>query len=405
MKKILFVDDEPAILDALQDSLRQHRRRWEMTFACGGDSAIAQLRGSEFDAVVSDIRMPIVNGVDVLKYAKERQPKAIRIALTGYSDSESTIQLTTLAQRYLRKPCSVEELDDAISRDSGLIEAFDNEQVKTLAGSAGRLAIGNDSRRSLIEVLNSSDGSAEDIANIVEQDVAMTAKILQLANSSFFRRQQSVISAKQAVSFLGVDVLKSLVLANQLFEVSQNLPKQVGFNTSLFFEHSMLTSTLARNMTDNEQLNASAFTAGLLHDVGKIIILAKKPHVIPDLVDQTSTIANCWVSESAQREILGCTHAEVGGCFLNLWGIPTPIVEAVTFHDSPASVHSKELDSVGIVHVCNYLAHWLSADAGDEYVELKLDRDYLSQLGVAERVSDWKLKARELVSEPASKAA
>ena len=159
MKKILFVDDEPAILEGLQDSFRKHRRRWDMTFACGGEAAIEKMSESEFDVIVSDVRMPGVGGIDVLRFAMEKHPKAIRIALTGFADEESTIQLTALAQRYLTKPCAVNELDEAISRDSGLIEAFDNSVVQELAGSAGCLPSSDSIQQLLLDKLNSCDGS------------------------------------------------------------------------------------------------------------------------------------------------------------------------------------------------------------------------------------------------------
>ena len=133
MKKILFVDDEPAVLDGLEDSLRKFRRRWDMTFACGGDAAISKMTDSNYDVVVSDVRMPGLSGIEVLQYAKDNHPNAVRIALTGYADENNTIKLTELAQRYLTKPCAVDELDEVISRDTGLIEAFDNPIVQELA--------------------------------------------------------------------------------------------------------------------------------------------------------------------------------------------------------------------------------------------------------------------------------
>ena len=144
MKRILFVDDEPAILEGLQDLLHSLRHHWDMSFICGGEAAIATMCDTNYDAVVSDIRMPGVDGVDVLEYAKKYHPQTIRIVLTGYADAQSTIELTSLAHRYLRKPCSLEDLDEVISRDCGLIEAFDNVVVKELVGKAGRLRTSND---------------------------------------------------------------------------------------------------------------------------------------------------------------------------------------------------------------------------------------------------------------------
>ncbi len=401
MKKILFVDDEPAILDGLQDSLRKHRRRWDMTFACGGDAAITELSSKQYDVVVSDVRMPGVGGIDVLTYAKDHHPEAIRIALTGFADEDSTIKLTELAQRYLTKPCSVEDLDEAISRDSGLIEAFDNPIVQELAGSAGRLPASENVQLKILDSLNSGEGSIDDIASIIEADVALTAKILQLANSSFFRRQTSVVSARHAVTHLGVDVIRSLVLADQLFERSKDIPPMDYFDVGAMRKHSFLCSSIAKEIAPDPETASVAMTAGLLHDVGKIIIALEKPESIASLLNVSEGAPFVWASPDVEREILGCTHAEVGGYFLNVWGVPTSVVEAVTFHETPAAVYSQNFDCVGVVHVSNYLAHWCASKGDSQDVEKKLDREFLETLSLTGMEERWKEIASEIAGESA----
>ena len=393
MKKILFVDDEPAVLAGLEDLLHGFTHCWDMKFICGGEDAISAMNQADYDVVVSDIRMPGVDGLEVLEHAKDNHPTATRIALTGYTDDKSTIKLTRLAQRYLRKPCSMEDLDEAISRDCGLIEAFDNAVVKELAGKAGRLPGTSSSHNDLLELLDTNNSSVKEITNIVEKDVALTAKVLQLVNSSFFRRQRSIDSASEAVSYLGADTLRSLVLANQMFEMTKGLPKLLGFDPALLQGHCVLTSTIARELVPDNEQSATAFTAGLLHDVGKIIIALEKPELIPALVGDTNGHENSWVNQESERDILGCTHAELGGCFLNIWGLPTPIVEAVTFHDNPACVFSKQFDAVGIVHVSNYLAHWSVDSTDDMRIHTKLNRDYLENKGVIEQLGTWQTQA------------
>lgn len=404
MKKILFVDDEPAILDGLQDSLRKYRRCWDMTFACGGDNAITELSTKQYDVVVSDVRMPGIGGIDVLAYAKDNHPEAMRIALTGFADEDSTIKLTELAQRYLTKPCSVEELDEAISRDSGLIEAFDNPIVQELAGAAGRLPAGENVQFKILNSLNSTEGSIDDIATIIEEDVALTAKLLQLANSSFFRRQTSVASARHAVSHLGVDVIRSLVLADQLFECSKDILPMDYLDVRAMHKHSFLCSIIAKEISPNPELASVAMTAGLLQGVGKIIIALEKPEIIASLLNVGEGAPYVWASPEAEREILGCTHAEVGGYFLNLWGVPTSIVEAVTFHENPTAVFSRDFDCVGVVHVSNYLAHWCVTEDDSQDVEKLLDREFLEALTPTGSEERWKETASEIASEIAAES-
>lgn len=396
MRNILFVDDEEAVLDGLQDSLRTHRRRWNMNFALGGEAAMSQLAEGTFDVIVSDVRMPGVDGVDVLQYAKDHHPKTIRIALTGYSDDANTIKLTKLAQRYLTKPCSVADLDDAICRDSGLVEAFDLPVVQELAGSAGRLPIGDSVQQQLMRCLNTDDNSLESLADIIEKEPALTAKVLQLANSAFFRRQSSVTSARHAVSYLGFDVMRSLLLADQLFNTPSDCHTPNRLDIEALSEHSNLCSIIAKAITPENDPMPTAMTAGLLHDVGKIVIARSRPELLPQLLMVSDEGTKTWVDTERERDILGCSHAEVGGYFLNLWGIPTDIVEAVTFHDDPGKIFTKDLDAIGIVHISNYLAHWVRSGSDKEDVEKKLDTDYIFRWDAMEKVDDWRQLAFDI---------
>ncbi len=390
MKKILFVDDEVDVLEGLKDALHQHTRRWEMTFSCGGESALDDIRSNRYDVVVSDIRMPVVDGIAVLQFVKDVQPEAIRIALTGYSDLDKTIKLTSLAQRYLTKPCNVDELDEAICRDLELVEAFDNPAVKRLAGRAGRLPGSSENQQALLESLNNVDSSLDDIAAIVEKDIALTAKILQLANSSFFRRQSSLDSAKLAVGYLGVDVIRSLVLANQLFELSNKLDGSQHIDSVAIQRHCLLTATIAKEILEGSEHASAAFTAGLLHDVGKLLIALNEPTLLDTLMSKDPDNQGRWPNTETERQIMACSHAEVGGCFLNLWGIPTAVVEAATFHDTPSSVFSRHFDAVAAVHVANYLAHWVDGGQDDVSAEHKLNRSYIAAYMTPEQEQQWK---------------
>ena len=400
MRNILFVDDEEAVLDSLQDSLRTHRRRWNMSFACGGESAISQMASDSFDVIVSDIRMPGVNGVEVLQYAKDHHPKTVRIALTGYADDTSTIELTKVAHRFLTKPCSIKDLDSTICRDSGLVAAFDLPAVQELAGATGRLPVGDSVQQKLMQCLNADDISVGELSVVVEKDVALTAKVLQLVNSSFFRRKSTILCARQAVTYLGIDVIRSLLLADQLFNSSQELTDNSKLDVKALHRHSMLCSSIAKAIAPDDEIAAASMTAGLLHDIGKLLIARSKPELIDSLHDENS---HQWVDATLEREILGCTHAEVGGYFLNLWGIPTEVVEAVTFHDNPSSVFSSKLDAVGVVHFSNYFANsfakGFSKDNQGLSLEEKLDANLIANLGLEEKIGEWREIAMDVAND------
>ena len=166
-------------------------------------------------------------------------------------------------------------------------------------------------------------------------------------------------------------------------------------------QHSLLTSTIAREIAPSSDIATAAMTSGLLHDVGKIIVALEKPDLMEHLVTFSDAESCHWVDAETEKTILGCTHAEVGGCFLNLWGVPTSVVEAVTFHDNPSSIYSRDFDVVGIVHVSNYLAHWATAKDGAEIIEQKLDREYLDKLLISDKEELWKEYTMEIYCEAA----
>lgn len=114
MRTILFVDDEPRVLDGLKRSLRSRRDVWTMHFAVGAKEGLALLQTSAADVVVSDIRMPGMDGIEFLTLVRDRFPSASRIFLSGYAEGVSQETATAVAHRFLSKPCEVAELIDAI---------------------------------------------------------------------------------------------------------------------------------------------------------------------------------------------------------------------------------------------------------------------------------------------------
>ena len=113
---VLFVDDEPNVLDGLRRSLRGFRREWDMRFAPGGAAALAILGEAQADVVVSDMRMPGMNGDELLAEVRRRHPQTVRIVLTGECAREAMTRVTTLAHRVLTKPCDPDELRSAIQQ-------------------------------------------------------------------------------------------------------------------------------------------------------------------------------------------------------------------------------------------------------------------------------------------------
>ncbi len=332
MTRILFVDDEARILEALRNVFRRYRHRWDMTFAEGGAQALELLGKQHFDVVVSDMRMPTVDGVDILRHVKEHSPDTLRFVLSGYTDTASALRVVPIAHQVLMKPCDVTQIYHALCRADELRQVMTDPRIARLAGSARSLPSPPRVYLDLVEVLTSETSSAGQVAAVVEQDPAMTAKVLQIVNSAFFGLPRKITGVKTAVSYLGTETIRHLVLAVKAFEC-------VDGNDATFVEarrlHAIRTARMARSVAGREHRNA-AFVAGMLHDVGTLLLSAHLPKEYARVCD--IALARGVPRRVVEAEVFGTTHAHIGGYLLGMWGLDLDIVDAVLHHhDDPPS--------------------------------------------------------------------
>ena len=401
MKRILFVDDEPKVLDGLRRMLRPMRHEWEMAFAPGGEEALAALAEKHFDVVVSDMRMPGMDGAQLLSEVKQRYPGIVRIVLSGHSERETVLRSVGPAHQYLAKPCDPKQLRNVITRACALRDLLSEDSLRELVSQMSTIPSLPETYTEIVEELQSPNASMKKVGEIVSKDMGMTAKVLQLVNSAFFGLRHHVSTPSQAASFLGVDTLKSLVLSVHIFSQLDNI-KIEGFCLDRLWNHSAATGALAKRIAAAEgcaeQLRDHALMAGLLHDAGKLIIAANLPERYSDvLASVESEGLKLW---EAERQILTNTHAEVGAYLLGLWGLPDPIVEAVAFHHNPSRCLGDEFAPLTAVHAANALEHEQSSVENDPDAN-RLDTEYLGQLGLAERLPVWRDLCMETVQEGA----
>lgn len=388
-KKILFVDDEPNILQGLQRMLRGMRQEWDMAFASGGEEALETLSKSDFDVVVTDMRMPGIDGAHLLQEVTNRHPQIIRIILSGQSDREKILASIELAHRYLAKPCDAEALKRAISGALAMREKLTSQPLQKLVAQLKSLPSLPSLYLKMMEMMDSPNSSLVDIGKVIEQDMSMTAKILHLVNSPFFGQPKRISSPSHAVSFLGLDMIRALVLSVHIFgQISENKMRRL--KLSWLWDHSMLVGAVARDIARAEgrdrQLVDDAFMAGILHDVG-IIILAD--NMTEQYEDSLSLARKTRIPiEKAEKSVFGATHAEVGGYLLGLWGLPDSIIEAVSYHLDPENGGSKAFSPLTAVHVADCIGYRM-AEYRDEAVNSPVNESYISGLGLAKRIPAW----------------
>lgn len=387
MKRILFVDDEVSILDGLKRMLRPMRDDWEMTFASGGEAALALMETVAFDVIVTDMQMPDMDGAMLLELIREKHPSVFRIILSGYTDLQASLRAVPVAHQFLLKPCDPETLRAGITRATTLGEVLDSRMLTSLVGTLRDLPPLPRVFAELKLALMDPKTTMEQISHIVEQDVAVSAKLLQVVNSAFFGLSRSVTDIKTAVVCLGISVLQDLVLT---IEVQRSFtPNELITEEFLeeFQRHAQLTARFATGIAQSLQMSPAVVLAALLHDVGKLVMADRTPaHFVRALAE--SQEGGLPLFEVEER-LIQISHAEVGAYLLSLWGLPSPVVEAVAHHHHPRRVAQTGIDMVFVVYVANLLAHERDALANNSALP-EFDMELLEQTGAAARLDDWR---------------
>jgi putative nucleotidyltransferase with HDIG domain len=389
MKRILFVDDEPCVLDGLRRMLRAWRQEWETAFARSAAEALDMLRKDRFDVIVSDMRMPGIDGAQLLDEVMRLYPSMVRIILSGQAERESLLRCIGPTHQYLSKPCDAAQLRETIHRALALRQWMAEPSVQHVIAQVTCLPSVPALYAELVEELQSSECSVQRVGEIVSRDVAMTAKIMQLVNSSYFGLRQRIGTPQQATAVLGTEVLRALVLSVHVFSHHEQV-QMPRFHLDRLFEHSLAVATLAKAVGrlagGAQDVVNDTFVAGLLHDVGKLV-LAKN---LAQKYGQALELAHgaCLPISVAETEVFGCSHAEVGAYLLGLWGLPDALVEAVAFHHDPRRCGGQTFGPAAAVHVANGWDH--ERQPRDDEAFSPIDEAYLETIGCAGKLPAWR---------------
>jgi len=397
-KRILFVDDEPRVLQALQRMLRTMRHEWDMAFATSGREALDILSKTPFDVLVSDMRMPEMDGAQLLDEVAKHYPGTVRIVLSGHSAQEMVLRSVKHAHQYLSKPCDAETLKATVGRATALCNFLNDNGLREAISRLDSLPSLPSLYLELVEHLQSPDASVRGIGDIISRDPGMTAKILQLVNSAFFGLRREISSPAQAVTLLGVETVKDLVLAVQVFSRFDGKGLPENFLNTLW-SHSLATGVMARTIakteSDDQSAVDNAFTAGLLHDVGKLVLGVNFPAEYGEIKSRIEH-GDCQQCE-VENKVLGTTHEMAGAYLVQLWGLPASIVEAIAFHHFPGKSLVEGFHPLVTVHVANCFEHD-NASATTKKSSY-IDTGYLEQIGLLERIPEWRSKCSQIIGE------
>jgi putative nucleotidyltransferase with HDIG domain len=393
MIRIVFVDDEVNVLEAMQRTMRPMRNEWGMEFVSSGDAALESLAKNPADVIVSDVRMPGMDGWQLLAEVKRLYPQTVRLVLSGHADSGAIMRLVGSAHQYIAKPGETATLKAAIAQTQLLKRLLSTDRLVALAGGVGTLPSCPKAFQEISSCLRKPNASVADAARIIRCDVAMTANLMKLVNSAFFGSRREITSVDRAVAYLGLDTVAALALGHSLFQ-SGGSSERGGVNLEELWRHSLQTATAARAIALVEKLPPAradeAFLAGMLHDVGRVVYATRST---PKTGDRGSN------EDSADE--MNLRHAELGAYLLGLWGFPSHIVAAVALHHIPSLRADTSFDLTVLLHIADRLAH-AEAEKSLEPLELGIEPGLLEGLGLLNHLPQWSAALTVLDDEPAA---
>ncbi|MEQ9409499.1 MAG: response regulator [Fuerstiella sp.] len=385
----MFVDDEPQVLKGITRMLDCADVMWDVETATSGPEALEVLQKEPVDVLVVDMKMPGMDGAELLAEVSQRYPQTVRIILSGQASKESVYRAVAPMHQYLAKPCETDVLRTTISRACALRAHLEKTTSQAFLGRISLLPSIPSLYQQVVAETESEQGTAARVGEIVARDPAMTAKILQLVNSAIFGLRSTVTSVAHAVSIIGTDTLNSLVLSLQAFQAFAGI-RVPGFSMDVFASHCVRVGTIARTIAASERLGKilvdEAFSAGLLHDIGKLILASNAPEDFSAALRTAETSGIPLVE--AERKLFGLGHDGIGGYLLALWGIPQTVVESVTFHHSFQQCGGRSLDTPAIVCVANFLANEENGIVSAE--DTRLCEALLSELRLPDRLDVWR---------------
>ena len=382
--KILLVDDEDQVLRGISRMLESEVEEWDVETASSGAEALDVLNDEEFNAIVSDMRMPGMDGAELLELVAKRFPRMLRVVLSGQANRETVLSAINPMHQYLAKPCDPDRLIALLRRAEVFQETIRSAEVLDAIGRNDCLPSIPENLAELNRALDDENAAIRTISEIISKDPALAARILQVANSAIFGLNRPVADLSRAVSVVGNDMIRIIAVSQALFSAARNTEP---ISPSTLFSHCFRTAEIAKQLCVFDELDSHAqylaFSSGLLHDVGKIILVNAFTDRYKALIERSCGQGELWEQE---LEEFGATHQGVGAYLLDLWGLPDEVIEAVASHHS-FQICAKAEPHRQVVYAANWLAHGGDVAAIQQWTEDSAEPD-VSQ-AFADRLIRW----------------
>ena len=386
--KLLFIGTPADWSQVIDRDLRRLQQTWGLQFVPDAAQAITALH-EEFHAII--VHASLAAEPTVTEALKNTPAKTVRVVLCDTADRSEVARWSATGANPVSQSTDAANLAATISRTARVQEWMTDAGIRKLLALCKKLPAMPKLYAQVSKELSSPNGSIDVVAQLIAQDPVMTAKILQVVNSAFFALGRQVSEPADAVKFLGAERTRSLILLAGVFTQFEgvNCP---GFQPEQIWNHCLQVGALARNVAMAETKNAktaeAAFTAGLVHDLGKLILAANVPAMC-NAIEQLHKSKQVTQRE-AEMQVLGTTHAELAACLLGTWALPLPVLEAVAWHHHPTRSDDKGFTLLTAVHAANVFAYELGCGSGTAALPETFDHPYLLQIGLGDNRNDWR---------------
>ncbi len=357
-KQVLFVDsgqDEPTGARNLAKGLND---QWETTFVGSGAEALTTTKQKKYDVVISQMTLPDMVAVRLFKEVAQSNPGSVRIILTQDMSRQAALQAASCVHQCISLPCDPEDLRKTIENSLGLHRKLNNPELQARIASIKALPSPPELYTKLVAELQKDEASISKISKMIKQDIAISTKLIQLINSAFFGLRNTVDNTQQAITMLGLETVRSLVLTAGMFDqfVDPGLP---GLSIKSVYDRSLEVGASARLIANSLGLRKrqieDSLMAGMLHEVG-LLILAN--HFPDELKQAFSMVSDGSISlRDAVQKVLGVSDSEIGAHLLSMWGLPDSILEAVALHCQPSLCPCPMMNALTTVHIAYALRH------------------------------------------------
>lgn len=352
-KRIAFVDDEEQILRALKRLF--FGTEYECIFVNQPNMLLEYLKTNTVDILVTDIRMPDLDGIELMRRVRSIRPEIIRVALSGYTDSRQIIGAldTGLARLYIYKPWDNDELKKIIDRLSSMMGKLHQESLRTTINGLGSLPTFPALYRGVLGLIE-KEANASEIAGLIETDPAIASKLLRIANTAYYGSHTG--SVQQAIMMLGMTNVRQIILTNAIFDAAEKLPYG-----KLLWRHAAVTNKAVAYLYQTihqKPLPSHVGVVGLMHTIGLLFLATIKTSIYKEIVagvERNLALGNQFAFEALEKSALGASHWEVGSFLLNWWELPFDIVEAAYHYRRPIVDEINNHALVAIVHLVSHM--------------------------------------------------